>query len=239
MLKFVFYFTFVYIFIIYGTGCSVIKNSQSSSHPLVHEVERNSISFKSSKNKFPKNSKNLVQDVEEKKNIEKVSEVKIAKKTEEITVRPKAEIIEKNHNKNSIEAKGQAKSLVEEAQKYLGTPYKIGGTNKSGMDCSGLVMTVYQTQGIQLPRISPDQYKFGKPISVDEIQPGDLLFFSTPSKPHQIGHSAMCVAIEDGKIKFIHAASTGVRYDYLVPGYYLTHYKGACRVLDKSLSFSK
>ncbi len=239
MLKFVFYFVSIYALIVYGTGCSVIKNSQSSSHPLVHEVERNSTSFSSSKKITPKRTKNFTENVEKKKSTEKVSEVKIDKKTEELKAIPKVEIVEKNHSKNSIEAKGQAKSLVEEAQKYLGTPYKIGGTTKSGMDCSGLVMTVYQTQGIQLPRISPDQYKFGKSISIDEIQPGDLMFFSTPSKPHQIGHSAMCVAIEDGKIKFIHAASTGVRYDYLVPGYYLTHYKGACRVLDKSMSSSK
>ncbi len=162
-------------------------------------------------------------------------------KTEDLKITPKSENNSKYKNISitTIEPKGIAKNLVNEAEKYLGTPYKIGGTTKAGMDCSGLVMTIYKTQGIELPRISPDQYKYGKPLQMHEVQPGDLLFFSTPSRPNQIGHSAMCVAIEDGKIKFIHAASTGVRYDYLVPGYYLTHYKGACRVIDNSLSFSK
>lgn len=238
MLKCFFYCLGFVILMIYGTGCSVIKSSQSASHPLVNEVDRQHKNPPIAQKK-QKTQNTIAQNINEKDAIQKTPEITPVKTHHETKALPKTEVTEKTSAKNTVEAKGQAKSLVEEAQKYLGTPYRIGGTTKAGMDCSGLVMTVYLTQGIQLPRISPDQYKFGKPIPMEEIQPGDLMFFSTPSQPHKIGHSAMCVAIEEGKIKFIHAASTGVRYDYLVPGYYLQHYKGACRVLNSNLSINK
>lgn len=220
------------ILMIYGTACSVIKSTQNSSHPLVNEVDKGTLWVKKNYSK-DKNKKEIIEVKEEKT----VSIKTVEKNTEETKLPEKSnKMIESKEIKNSYVLNGEQKSLIEEAEKYIGTPYKIGGTTKAGMDCSGLVMTIYQKQGIQLPRISPDQYKFGKPLQIHEIQPGDLLFFSTPSRPNQIGHSAMCVAIEDNKIKFIHAASTGVRYDYLVPGYYLTHYKGACRILGKDIS---
>lgn len=234
MRKFISYFFILFLFL-YGTGCSVIKLSQSATHPLVNEIDKNNRS--ANQLGYAKKSKDTTQPMavnnHKPQSNFNTSEIKkeSSLKTENLS--------DKNVTKNSIEPKGIAKNLVEEAEKYLGTPYKIGGTTKLGMDCSGLVMTVYKTQGIQLPRVSPDQYKFGKPISVEQVLPGDLLFFSTPSKPHQIGHSAMCVAIEEGKIKFIHAASTGVRYDYLTPGYYAKHFIGACRVIDKNFTSQK
>ncbi len=226
--------------LIYGTGCSVLKNSQNASHPLVNEVERNSNFIATTKHKKSKNSKKIVlNSVIAENKINNFEENQIEIKSENKKFLHNTELTkEASLTKNTTESEGIVKNLVLEAQKYLGTAYKVGGTSKSGVDCSGLVMVVYQTQGIQLPRISSEQYKFGKPLQIHEIQPGDLLFFSTPSRPNEIGHSAMCVAIEDKKIKFIHAASNGVRYDYLVPGYYLTHYKGACRVLGSNLSLS-
>ncbi|GIV43117.1 MAG: hypothetical protein KatS3mg035_0240 [Bacteroidia bacterium] len=238
MLRHCFHYLAFLLLIIYGTGCSVIKNSQNASHPLVNEVDRRTLNSRTTQKK-QKTQKTIAQDFNEQKTIPKVQEIPANNIQKENKILPKKELAEKNTIKNSIEAQGQAQKLIEEAQKYLGTPYKLGGTTQAGMDCSGFVMTVFKSQGIQLPRISPDQYKFGKPISIEEIQPGDLMFFSTPSKPHTIGHSAICVAIEEGKIKFIHAASTGVRYDYLLPGYYLKHYKGACRILTPHLSTNK
>lgn len=221
--------------LLFGTACSVLNKSQSSTHPLVNEVDRNKIVLKQSY-KSPKKSKEQTYSTQQAvKTVPEKNPISENQVNPQITSKPEEKISSKLENRSST-LKEIQKNLIAEAEKYLGTPYKIGGTSVNGIDCSGLVMVVFQKQGIQLPRISLDQYKFGTPLQIHEIEPGDLLFFSTPSQPHQIGHSAMCVDIENGKIKFIHAASTGVRYDYLVPGYYLKHYKGACRVLNNSLS---
>lgn len=233
--KFISYF-FILFLLLYGTGCSVIKQTQSATHPLVNEINKNHHS--ANQLRLAKKSKDTTTQSMAVNNHKPQSNFETSQIKKETSLKTE-NLSDKNSIPNSIEPKGIAKNLVEEAEKYLGTPYKIGGTSKLGMDCSGLVMTVYKTQGIQLPRVSPDQYKFGKPISVEQVLPGDLLFFSTPSRPNQIGHSAMCVAIEEGKIKFIHAASTGVRYDYLTPGYYAKHFIGACRVIDKSFTSQK
>lgn len=224
-------------------GCGLVKNLQNPSHALVNEQERNteirsntSLQATTANRKTSKDVKSLKTKNPDKSSVYQAND-KIQNKQEVV----KPIIAEKNTEKEEkgrrvIKAEGLAAEVITEAEQFLGTPYRIGGTTKQGIDCSGLVMVAFQKKGIQLPRISQDQYNFGKPVKKDDILPGDLLFFSTPSRPNQIGHSALCVTIEDGVVKFIHAASTGVRYDYLVPGYYLTHYKGACRIFDKHLS---
>ena len=85
--------------------------------------------------------------------------------------------------------------VVAEARKYLGVPYVWGGTDPNkGLDCSGLVQLVYKNLGIDLPRVSRDQANEGTPVaSLDEAQPGDLLFFGSP-----VHHVA--IYIGDGKM---------------------------------------
>jgi cell wall-associated NlpC family hydrolase len=70
------------------------------------------------------------------------------------------------------------KRLREAISYYMGTDYKYGGTTKDGLDCSGLVMKAYERVGIKLPRTSELQFQSGKPVSEDELQYGDLLFFN-------------------------------------------------------------
>lgn len=66
--------------------------------------------------------------------------------------------------------------VVASAQKYLGVPYVFGGEDSSGMDCSGLVQTVYADIGIDLPRLVSGQMKMGTEVaSLAEAQPGDLI----------------------------------------------------------------
>ena len=66
--------------------------------------------------------------------------------------------------------------VVASAQKYLGVPYVFGGEESSGMDCSGLVQTVYADIGIELPRLVSGQMKMGTEVaSLAEAQPGDLI----------------------------------------------------------------
>ncbi|WP_104195814.1 C40 family peptidase [Cryobacterium sp. M15] len=69
--------------------------------------------------------------------------------------------------------------VVASAQKYLGVPYVFGGEDSSGMDCSGLVQTVYADIGIELPRLVSGQMKMGTEVaSLAEAQPGDLIVTS-------------------------------------------------------------
>ena len=102
-------------------------------------------------------------------------------------------------------ADGQA--VVDEAKKYLGLPYIWGGTDPSkGLDCSGLVQVVYQHLGYDLPRISADQARSGRPVaSLAEAQPGDILAWDNSSRNNGADH----VAIYIGDGKMIEAARPG------------------------------
>ncbi len=82
---------------------------------------------------------------------------------------------------------GQASGVIAAAEKYLGVPYKWGGTNPAtGLDCSGFVQRVYADLGISLPRVSVDQARQGTKVpSMDEAQPGDLVFWR--GSPNHIG----------------------------------------------------
>lgn len=98
--------------------------------------------------------------------------------------------------------------VVAFAKQFVGTPYVAGGEDlEKGADCSGFVQSVYKHFGINLPRSSYRQSKVGQEVSVDELQPGDLLFFKTADYA-PVTHVAMYIG--DGKI--IHASSvkTGV-----------------------------
>lgn len=121
------------------------------------------------------------------------------------------------------------RAVIKEATSYVGTSYAWGGMSRRGVDCSGLMVLAFRKVGMEIPRVSPDQYKFGKNVPQKNIQPGDMLFFWN-YKPGVIGHTALCVEVVDGVPKFVHAASSGVRYDYLTNAYWSKHYISACRV---------
>jgi peptidoglycan DL-endopeptidase CwlO len=112
-------------------------------------------------------------------------------------------------------------SVVAIAEQYLGVPYRWGGASPSGFDCSGLVMYVFAQVGVSLPHSSYSQYGMGSPVSRDQLQPGDLVFFDG------LGH----VGIYVGGGQFIHAPHTGdvVRISSL-SGWYSSSYVGARRI---------
>lgn len=85
----------------------------------------------------------------------------------------------------------------------LGRPYQWGGNGPETFDCSGLVRYVHQQLGISVPRTAADQFSAAQPIEVDELQPGDLLFFRLESR--RISH----VAIYAGEGRFVHAPQSG------------------------------
>lgn len=89
--------------------------------------------------------------------------------------------------------------VIDEAYKYYGWDYVSGGCSPDlgGFDCSGLVQYVYRQAGIDLPRLEKEQFAASQEISIDEIQPGDLLFYQNETSDGSIGHVA--IYIGDGK----------------------------------------
>jgi peptidoglycan DL-endopeptidase CwlO len=89
------------------------------------------------------------------------------------------------------------------AEQYLGVPYVWAGADPTGFDCSGLVMFVYRQLGISLPHFSGSQWYSGPRVSVEDLAPGDLVFFDMgPNGPGHVG-----IYVGDGK--FIEAPHTG------------------------------
>lgn len=116
-------------------------------------------------------------------------------------------------------------ALVKTAHDFIGVPYLWGGTSaETGFDCSGLTMTVYQLNGLDLPRHSATQYDAGETIARSDLQKGDLVFFATRGRG-KVSH----VGIYIGDGQFIHAPSRGkkIRIESMSAGYYADHYVGA------------
>ncbi len=102
---------------------------------------------------------------------------------------------------------------------YLGVPYRIGGTDKNGLDCSGLLFMMYKSNSFQIPRTTSQQLEFGFPVSINQIQRGDWVFFSNQSGI--INHVGIVSNINKDSILFLHAStSKGVREDELMKGYW-------------------
>ena len=108
-----------------------------------------------------------------------------------------------------------------------GTPYRNGGADPNGFDCSGFVWYVFAQHGLPLPRIVEDQFQVGRNVDPANLEPGDLVFFSTVTR----GASHVGIAI--GGDSFVHApSSTGVvRVERLSASYWAARFIGAKRIL--------
>ena len=116
--------------------------------------------------------------------------------------------------------------IARNAISFLGSPYRYGGADPTGFDCSGLVRYVHGELGIVAPRTAADQYRAARSVSVVDLAAGDLLFF-TLDGPH-ISH----VAIYVGEGRFVHAPKTGrpVELRALDDAYYRQRLAGAGRL---------
>lgn len=123
------------------------------------------------------------------------------------------------------------KSLLDAVDEWYGVRYRVGGTSKSGVDCSGFTVAVYAAAyGMMLPRVSRDQYQLSRKISTTELKEGDLVFFNTN------GRGVSHVGVYLGNNKFIHASvSRGVMVSDLFETYYLRRFVGAGRIDDKQI----
>jgi len=123
-------------------------------------------------------------------------------------------------------APGVLPEIVAMALGYRGVPYRNGGSDPSGFDCSGFVQYVFRQVGAVLPREVREQFRVGEVINRNEVQPGDLVFFETVSP----GASHVGLAIGSGE--FVHAPSSRgvVRIERLTSTYWAQRYVGARRV---------
>ncbi|HQI01620.1 MAG TPA: NlpC/P60 family protein [Deltaproteobacteria bacterium] len=119
--------------------------------------------------------------------------------------------------------------IVSTARTFIGLPYQWGSCTIGGpVDCSGLVMAVYQLNGLNVPRTSEEQFQYGIPVDKGDLQKGDLVFFST-NGDGRVSH----VGIYIGEGRFIHAPGTGktICTDSLSRTYFSERFIGACTYL--------
>ena len=116
--------------------------------------------------------------------------------------------------------------IVLRAIALLGAPYKWGGSGPTAFDCSGLVQYVHNELGITVPRTAEEQFRAATYVPVDELEPGDLLFFKIRGR--KISH----VAIYAGSGRFVHAPQTGrpIEIRTLDDGYYRPRLAAAGRL---------
>ncbi len=112
------------------------------------------------------------------------------------------------------------------AHEMIGTPYRYGGADPRGFDCSGLVYYAYRNAGIDISRTTSDQYRQTKRVLRSELRPGDLIFFAISR--NKLSH----VGIYAGQGKFIHAPSGNKRvsYAYLDDYYWRDKFIGTGRI---------
>jgi len=115
------------------------------------------------------------------------------------------------------------------AERWAGAPHQLGGTTTRGVDCSGLVQSVYANEfGYEVPRTTEEQVRTGRSVSRSQLQPGDLVFFRPEWKERHVG-----IYVGDGE--FLHAsASEGVTVSSLQRSYWTERWWQARRVLSVS-----
>lgn len=115
----------------------------------------------------------------------------------------------------------EVETVISTAKSYRGTPYRYGGMNRSGMDCSALIYHSFASVGINMPRTSEAQSKLGKNVSGRNLEKGDLVFFATGKSRRKVSHAGIVTEVTRGRVIFIHAStSLGVTEDNLANPYW-------------------
>src|SRR6266852_3717527 len=118
-------------------------------------------------------------------------------------------------------------ALTSTALALRGSPYRNGGIDPSGFDCSGFTQYVFGQHGLGLPRGVRDQFRLGSSVQPEDVAPGDLVFFTT------LGSGASHVGIALGGDEFIHAPSASgvVRVEHLSAPYWSRRFVGVRRLM--------
>jgi len=125
--------------------------------------------------------------------------------------------------------------IIKKGSQLIGTPYRYGGTNPSGFDCSGLVNYLYKPHIPSLPRTASQMARYGTTIPLYEISSGDLVFYATGQDPDDITH----VGIYIGQNTLIQAVSAGPERGVILTDldekYWKNRYKWVKRVLPQQI----
>jgi probable lipoprotein NlpC len=135
----------------------------------------------------------------------------------------------KSKENTTVSENHYTKKIIQTARTYTGVPYKSGGNDSNGIDCSGLLCNSFKELGIKLPRISWQQSEYFPAIDLPHIQKGDLVFFVTVGK--NISHAGIVTDVKnDNEIIFIHASSSrGVIEDNMMSNYWKSRFAKVCR----------
>ena len=135
-------------------------------------------------------------------------------------------------SQKKISKPNSVKSLIGNARTYIGTPYKWGGNDKKGIDCSGLLVRSFESVGMKLPRTTSQQIDLGKKVSLKKSKVGDLVFFAFGKSKRKVTHVGLVSNRKNNSdIKFIHASSSkGVIETQLIRDYYLNRIRKIKRV---------
>lgn len=122
--------------------------------------------------------------------------------------------------------RSRGQQIIAYARQFLGVPYVWAGRSPGGFDCSGFVSYVLSQFGVSVPRMADEQFEVGMRVARNDLQPGDLVFFTT----YEPGPSHVGLYIGGGQ--FIHASSGGgcVTITSLYSDYYQSRYLGARRL---------
>jgi cell wall-associated NlpC family hydrolase len=126
-----------------------------------------------------------------------------------------------------------ANDILTQATSLIGARYRSGSKGPNAFDCSGFTSYVYGLNNVIIGASSRDQYARNIPISREEMQPGDLVFFTSPHSGRQVGHVGIVVDVDpiNDTFTFIHASSKeGVKISNSTDGYYQKRYVGVRRV---------
>ncbi|MCR3722481.1 MULTISPECIES: C40 family peptidase [Prauserella salsuginis group] len=105
------------------------------------------------------------------------------------------------HDQGEQPAAPTGEDLVATGKQFLGLRYLWAGVSAYGFDCSGFTYSVHRAHGVSIPRDSSAQAEYGQDVAVEDLQPGDLLFFAQPGGVGRVHHVGMYI----GEGKMIHA----------------------------------
>ncbi|MCQ2115923.1 MAG: NlpC/P60 family protein [Bacteroidales bacterium] len=143
-----------------------------------------------------------------------------------------AETVEAN---DTISASNLADRIIEDAKKFLGTPYVYGASGPKAFDCSGFTKYIYAKYGYKLGRSAKAQSKDGREVSgnLSDLQKGDIVVYGGRKSPRTVGHVGLVIEMApDGKsFSFIHAERRGIMISQSNEKYYVQRFMGIRRIL--------